>query len=61
MAQSEVRDASIRVRVNEQEQRALVKIGRTMSTERSGITNPDGSINVSAVIRRLIVEDRRAQ
>lgn len=54
------RETSVRVRVSEEEQRALLNIGRVMATERSGIRNSDGTINVSAVIRRLISEDRRA-
>ena len=48
------RDESIRVRVSEEEQAALARIGARLAKSLSGIRNPDGSINVSAVIRHLI-------
>jgi hypothetical protein len=52
------RTNSIRVRVSPQEEATLLGIGLAMSKTRSGIRNPDGSINVSAVIRALIREEK---
>lgn len=53
------RDESIRVRASAQELSDVVAIGERMSRSISGILNPDGSVNVSAVIRRLIREEKQ--
>ena len=52
------RTSSVRVRVSPEEEADLVDIGLRLAKGRSGIRNPDGTINVSAVLRTLIREER---
>lgn len=51
------RDTNLKVRINELEEAMLEQIGEEMAKHLSGFRNADGSINLSAVVRRLIRQE----
>lgn len=52
------REVTIQVRLTASEAATLEQIGRRMATWYSGIRKLDGSVNQSAVVRRLIQEEQ---
>lgn len=55
---ADTRRVVVQVRLSQQELAALEAIGHYMAEWQSGVRKLDGTINQSAVVRRLIREER---